>query len=68
MATCTMNIERILAEVDTIGLASAEREHVAAALDALRSAIDNAHKSTKWRMRSRVGDRVKWYKVPTEEP
>jgi hypothetical protein len=32
----------------------------------MRSAIDAASKSTKWKLRSRVGDRVAWYQEPEE--
>ncbi|HEY7522541.1 MAG TPA: hypothetical protein VH720_02645 [Candidatus Limnocylindrales bacterium] len=33
---------------------------------ALRAAIDEAPKSTRWKLRARVGDRVKWYAEPEE--
>ena len=33
---------------------------------ALRAAIDAAPKSTKWKMRARVGDRMSWYELPEE--
>jgi hypothetical protein len=33
---------------------------------ALRTAIDNAPKSTKWKLRARVGERVSWYEEPEE--
>ncbi len=33
---------------------------------ALRTAIDAAPKSMKWKVRSRVGDRVAWYQEPEE--
>jgi hypothetical protein len=28
--------------------------------------IENAPKTAKWRLRSRVGDRVRWYDEPEE--
>jgi len=37
-----------------------------AQVGALRSAIDAAPKSTRWRLRARVGDRVPWYQLPEE--
>jgi hypothetical protein len=37
-----------------------------AQLDALERAIADAPKSTRWRMRSRVGERVQWYQEPEE--
>jgi hypothetical protein len=33
---------------------------------ALRAAIDDAPKSTKWRLRARVGERATWYNEPEE--
>ena len=35
-------------------------------VDALRSAIDAAPKSTRWKLRSRVGERLAWYQEPEE--
>jgi len=37
-----------------------------AQVTALRRAIDDAPKSTKWRLRARVGERVPWYADPEE--
>jgi len=37
-----------------------------AQITALRAAIDEAQKSTRWRLRARVGDRVPWYAEPEE--
>jgi hypothetical protein len=38
----------------------------AAQVEALRAAVDAAPKSARWRLRSRVGDRVAWYAEPEE--
>lgn len=32
----------------------------------LRAAIDAAPKSTRWKLRARVGDRIPWYQLPEE--
>jgi hypothetical protein len=37
-----------------------------AQVDALRAAIDGAPKSTRWRLRSKVGERQQWYVEPEE--
>ncbi len=37
-----------------------------AQLAALRAAIDDAPKSSRWRLRARVGERMKWYAEPEE--
>jgi hypothetical protein len=35
-------------------------------IKALRAAIDSAGKSSRWKLRARVGDRVQWYEEPEE--
>jgi hypothetical protein len=35
-------------------------------VEALRRAIDQAPKTRGWRVRSRIGERVRWYEVPEE--
>jgi len=60
-------------EKDIIDTVMLLREHPVATDDAdhinarriaeLRSAIDDCHKGTKWKLRARVGDKVKWYKA-----
>lgn len=35
-------------------------------IEALEGAIEAAPKSTRWRLRSRVGERVRWYEEPEE--
>jgi hypothetical protein len=37
-----------------------------AQIAALREAIDGAPKSTKWKLRARIGDRMTWYEEPEE--
>ena len=37
-----------------------------AQIKALRTAIDAAPKSTRWKLRAKVGDRVAWYELPEE--
>ncbi len=39
---------------------------VPASIDGLRRAIDKAPKTRAWRMRSRIGERVRWYQTPEE--
>ena len=37
-----------------------------AQVEALRSAIDGASKSTRWKLRSKIGERQQWYVEPEE--
>jgi hypothetical protein len=42
------------------------RHDPATQVEALRAAIDAAPKSSRWRLRARIGDRVTWYNEPEE--
>jgi hypothetical protein len=42
------------------------RFDAATQLAALRATIDAAPKSTRWKLRARVGDRMPWYVEPEE--
>jgi hypothetical protein len=64
--TSTLNLERVRGALGRYGLAPEQEEIVRSRLDDLRSRIDEAPKSTKWKVRARVGERVKWYEEPEE--
>ncbi len=70
--TATGNLERLLDFLETeIGPSDLDtgrpnRYRPAAQVGALRAAIDAAPKSTRWRLRSRIGDRIAWYEEPEE--
>lgn len=40
--------------------------NVAEQIATIRAAIDGAPKTMAWKMRSRVGERVRWYETPEE--
>jgi hypothetical protein len=68
--TVTLNLERIRAL-----LASGDRPAIAGGrldpiqqLDALERAAEDVPKSRRWRMRSRIGERKRWYETPEETP
>jgi hypothetical protein len=70
--TITENLEKLRLFMD-VELAEGEldtgrplRFDARTQIDALRAAIDEAPKSTKWRLRARVGDRMSWYELPEE--
>jgi hypothetical protein len=64
--TSTLNIERVRSALGRYRLAPEQEEVVRTRLDDLRSGIDAAPKSTKWKLRARVGERVRWYEEPEE--
>lgn len=64
--TSTLTIERVRGAISRYELAPEQEEVVRTRLDDLRARIDEEPKSTKWRLRARVGERVKWYEEPEE--
>jgi hypothetical protein len=70
--TVTGNLARLRAYVDTelqpneLDTGAPLRFDPGAQLVTLADAIEAAPKSTKWRLRARVGDRVAWYEEPEE--
>jgi hypothetical protein len=67
--TVTQNLERIrsaLADGPRSPIAGGELDPLAQ-IAALEHAAEDAPKTRRWRLRSRVGDRVRWYELPQEE-
>ncbi len=70
--TVTGNIDKFRLFYDTeiqpgeLDFRRPPRFDVLAQLTALRDAIDAAPKSTRWKLRAQVGDRVQWYQEPEE--
>ncbi len=65
--TCGGSIERLLANLESSPLDPGEAARVQGRLEAIRRSLDAEPKSTKWRLRSQVGDKVRWYQQPEEE-
>jgi hypothetical protein len=64
--TATATIERCKSNLATYDLEPAQSTLIIQRLDTLWALIHQAPKSAKWRLRSRVGDRVRWYAEPEE--
>jgi hypothetical protein len=64
--TATMNIERTRNSLPSYDLPEADRLAILERLDQLSQRIDVEPKSTKWQLRNRIGDRVRWYEEPEE--
>jgi len=61
--TVTGNLDSLLAFANQL---SAKAAAVPGRIDSLRAAIETSPKSVGWRIRSRVGDRMRWYELPEE--
>ena len=64
--TITANLENVRSHLDRYALAPDETKRVNEGLDAVQERIEAAPKSRAWRLRARVGERVKWYEIPEE--
>jgi hypothetical protein len=61
--TATMNLDKVRALAHGYEqLSKDEKAHVEQKVEAALERIESEPKSMAWRLRARVGDRVKWYK------
>jgi hypothetical protein len=65
--TVTGSLERLRATVDRLAVADGQAATIRTRIDDLQAVLDRAPKSTKWKLRARVGDHVRWYELP-EDP
>jgi hypothetical protein len=64
--TCQLNLDRTLEAIPAAPVSEARRTVIAHRVSELRRYIDDAPKTRRWRMRARVGERVRWYEEPEE--
>lgn len=64
--TTKMNVERTRQALAGDDIGPDVRSVVEPRLDRLWEAIEAAPKSSRWKMRNRVGDKVRWYEEPEE--
>ena len=68
--TVTMNLDRIAALLNDGDRPATEGGKLdpRAQLEVLRQTAESAPRSRGWKMRSRIGERKRWYDVPEETP
>jgi hypothetical protein len=64
--TCTSTIQQCLTRLPDYGLPPEVSDVIAARLSALLKEIERAPKTSRWKLRARVGDRMRWYDEPEE--
>jgi hypothetical protein len=64
--TTRMNVERTRDALPGSSLTPDQQALVGERLERLWERIESEPKSTKWKMRNRVGDKVRWYEEPEE--
>jgi hypothetical protein len=66
--TVTTNLERLERELDgTASLGTAQAQVVQQRIGQLREQVETTPKSRKWKLRARIGPRVKWYQEVAEK-
>jgi len=65
--TITLNLERIEAALPTYALTPDQQTMIKGKFAQLRKIIEDEPKSFGWKMRARVGDKVKWYELPEQD-
>jgi hypothetical protein len=64
--TITKNLDALRAHVGNYELDADERARIEERIAALLERIEQEPKSMSWRIRARVGERVRWYDLPEE--
>jgi hypothetical protein len=64
--TFVMNINRILNYLEKLDPNDRMREHAIEQCKKLISRIEETPKSSKWKLRARVGERKRWYELPQD--
>jgi hypothetical protein len=65
--TCRGTLDRCRADLGGYALGERERGVIEARLGSLWERIEAEPKTSRWRWRARVGDRVRWHEEPEEE-
>ena len=64
--TLQLNIDKVLGLANDYLAAEESRDTITGRLTRLREAIETTPKSIKWKVRARIGERVRWYELPED--
>jgi hypothetical protein len=64
--TLQLNLEKLREGVGDAPLSDGERDLIIQRLAAIEHAMEDEPKGSKWKLRARVGDKVRWYEDPEE--
>jgi hypothetical protein len=62
--TFTMNLEKLLGKVGDLNLEEDTKELVRNRVTKVRTMIEDCPKDLRWKMRARIGEKMKWYDLP----
>ena len=64
--TVSLSLDKVEQSIAALDLEPPARTTVLDRVGELRRALDGAPKTMRWRLRARVGERVRWYELPEE--
>lgn len=64
--TSMLSMGKVKRYLETVEMEPAEHDRLRARLGGLEAAMQTSPKSMKWKMRDRVGEKMKWYELPEE--
>jgi hypothetical protein len=62
--TFTLNLGRILKTLPGLDLDQEQREIIKTRVERLKTMVEDAPKSFRWKARAKLGERVRWYRLP----
>jgi hypothetical protein len=65
--TFSLNIANIQAALGRYSLEAKDQEIVRKRLDDLQARFESVPKTMRWKLRARVGEKVKWYELPEQD-
>jgi hypothetical protein len=65
--TFTVNLANVTLALTQYQLDNEYRETVQKRLQELQRRIESVHKTTRWKLRARIGEKVQWYELPERD-
>lgn len=65
--TTVTNLDRVRSYLDSLDIDEQRKSRATTNLQVLRRSIEASPKSMRWKLRARIGERVRWYELP-EDP
>jgi hypothetical protein len=64
--TFTGNLEDLWGRVGSYGISEEGKKHIEERIGALKERVEAEPKTFGWKVRSKIGDRKRWYELPEE--
>jgi hypothetical protein len=62
--TLTVNLDKVRSILPELALPEKESQVIIGRIDEIRKAMEDSPKTLAWKMRAKVGEKVKWYELP----